>query len=309
MLQLKNIFYSIFWLCCSCVYSIQESIQCPATCQCNSDEINMNVSYSSVWNCSSLTLSNLQLDGNSTTFNVRYLRLKNSTIDFKEDLSEFFPSLEKVELSNCSINLTCTKELLWLLAWQKKIINIEQMQCSYPKVFNGTSLSRALGLIKNLDTQCLKNCTCEHEYINKYENLTIQFSEHMYIRENEELITILMNCTNLQLKKLPELLPSNFTILLDLSDNQVLSLLCFDIRSVLFHFFFSQVEYLNELSTNPNYKQVTTLYLNNNKINSLSVLENSEWIKNFNVLSLQGNNVREVGNYLNSCIHLMIYYN
>lgn len=213
-------------------------MECPTNCHCSSDEINLNASNSSVWNCSSLTVNHLQLYINSPRYDVQHLRFVNSTIDFKEDLSEFFPNVTKVELYNSSTNLTCTEDLLWLLAWEKKITNIEQVQCSYPKVFKGTSLGRALSLIKNLDNQCLKNCSCKHEYINKYENLTIQFSEHMYIRENEELITILMNCTNQQLKKLPELSPSNLTILLDLSNNQVYNLLHFTIMSISFHFFY-----------------------------------------------------------------------
>jgi len=229
-----------------------------------------NVSNSSVWNCSSLTVSDLQSNGNPSMYDVQHLSFENSSVDFKENLSEFFPNLVTVNLSNIRINLTCTKDLLWLLAWEKKILNIGLLRCSYPRFFNGTSLGRALELIKNLDSQCLYNCTCEYEHIPNKKKLP-NHEQHI---EQLTIETILMNCTNLQLKKLPKMLPSTYKIYLDLSNNQI--------------------ENLNELSTNPNYKRVKTLYLKNNKISSLSFLENSEWTKTFNVLNLQGNNVQEL---------------
>jgi len=201
-----NPFNSIVFLF-FCVYFVQGSTQCPTNCHCNIDEHNS----STVWSCTSLTLSDLNWNsGNSEdqnrSFDTKHLTFVNSTINFEQDLSEYFPALESVEFSNCRINLTCNEDLLWLLNWTGKIVNIEEVRCSYPKHFNNSSVIKALNLVKNHENQCrvLKWCTCS----------TI----HMYIDDD---VHTSINCTNLQLKKLPELLPSNSIIHLDLSNNQV----------------------------------------------------------------------------------------
>ena len=46
--------------------------------------------------------------------------------------------------------------------------------------------------------------------------------------------------------------------------------------------------------SNPAYKRVKVLHLNYNHINSTTSLEKSDWIKHFNLLSLQGNALNEV---------------
>ncbi|XP_014277702.1 protein halfway [Halyomorpha halys] len=85
-----------------------------------------------------------------------------------------------------------------------------------------------------------------------------------------------VNCSNLQLTELPPL-PANI-IYLDVSNNQIKS--------------------LELLATNKNYSEVREFVADNNKIESIVILEGSQFIDNFNVLSLRNNQIKSIPTYI-----------
>lgn len=56
----------------------------------------------------------------------------------------------------------------------------------------------------------------------------------------------------------------------------------------------NEIESLLPLKSHPRYKHVWDLYLDNNKISSIGILEGSYWLSHFRTLSLRGNNLRKV---------------
>lgn len=51
---------------------------------------------------------------------------------------------------------------------------------------------------------------------------------------------------------------------------------------------------VEELVFNPHYQNVREIYLDNNQIKSVNILEGSDWINNFGVLNLRGNQLKQV---------------
>lgn len=198
---------SVVLFCC-CWIGSASFHQCPDICQCYD-----NQQDGKVWNCSNVVTAN-QLWNTATSNNhlhreiklsqhVKHLVLQDSKVDFPEDLSRYFPNLKKLELSNSFIS--CTKHLIWLLPWSDKLVDSENLHCSYPQTFNGTQVLKALQLIYDVDSRCPDRCVCELAHVPK----------------DDQYVTVSVSCNNLGFTELPKVLPANVTIHMDLSNNRV----------------------------------------------------------------------------------------
>ena len=199
----KSLFFYIVYVIVCCLFSCGDA-KCPDLCDCY-----INRQEQSVWNCSGLSNANLlwqHPDADTAGFDVKHLIIHESRIDFQDDFSHLFPNLETLELPSNKL-IHCSKSSTWLLTWATKLKDSESVLCSSPRLLNGTHLLKALNLIKDMEEQCPERCTCELYRVPK---------------DDQWGITIKIDCTNLGLTKLPEVLPSNVTIHLDLSYNQVI---------------------------------------------------------------------------------------
>nr|CAG4647502.1 EOG090X0GO2 [Megafenestra aurita] len=97
--------------------------------------------------------------------NVKHLIIQDSKIDFPEDLQRHFPNLKTLDLSNNFIN--CRKQLFWLLPLSDKLIDAENIHCTFPQTFNGTQILKALQLIYDVDSRCPERCVCELAHVPK----------------------------------------------------------------------------------------------------------------------------------------------
>ncbi|XP_057366051.1 protein singed wings 2-like [Daphnia carinata] len=251
------IFCSTVWLCVLCIQP--SSSYCPDICQCYN-----NYLEETVWNCTHLvSVSQLWSDGRLPLYGdfqqpdyVQHLHVRDSKLDFSENLLPLFPNLKTLELSHNLIN--CSKHLVWLLQLSDKLYEPENIHCTSPQTFNGTQVLKALQLIYDVGSRCPERCVCELAHVPK----------------DDQYVTVSVSCNNLGFTEIPKILPANVTIHMDLSNNRI--------------------EDVSELAKNPSYSRVTVLYLANNRIQSITSLENSDWIEQFSLLSLQGNLLQEI---------------
>jgi hypothetical protein len=191
-----------------CFLSVESSSSyCPADiCQCYKNHLE-----ETVWNCTKLLSASQLWNGGHLPLNgdlqqseyVQHLYIEDSKIDFPDDLSDYFPNLQTLELSNNLIN--CSKHLIWILQLNDKLQNPENIHCTSPQTFNGTQVLKALQLIYDVDTRCPERCVCELAHVPK----------------DDQYVTVSVSCNNLGFTEIPETLPANVTIHMDLSNNRV----------------------------------------------------------------------------------------
>ena len=221
--KLYLVFCSVVFLWCFCLNTaisgiISSDLKCPGVCKCYST--NPSAGNGNVWNCSHLetysqlwTSNSLKLDSEpeSSSGNVKHLVIQDSKIENLDTLFQVlnkssFNTLETLEISNSLIN--CTKQLVWLLELSSKIINPENFICTSPQTLNGTQVFKALQLIRDVDAGCPERCACELAHVPK----------------DDEYVTVRISCNNLGFTELPQSLPANVTIHMDLSNNRVSSI-------------------------------------------------------------------------------------
>nr|XP_023019303.1 protein halfway [Leptinotarsa decemlineata] len=121
--------------------------------------------------------------------------------------------------------------------------------------------------IQQLEKDCFKNCTCERYGLELIIGKPSTFS-------------IKMNCSGVKLLSLPVPLPER-TRSLDVTNNNITS--------------------LKELS-DVSYQYLSYLYADNNQIMSISLLEGTKFMNNFETLSLRNNKIKTIETYLLSNI-------
>ncbi|CAG9864494.1 unnamed protein product [Phyllotreta striolata] len=117
--------------------------------------------------------------------------------------------------------------------------------------------------IKELENNCIPNCTCSPYVLNLGTKVP-------------RVHTVEVNCTNSNLLRLPHQLPPH-TATLDVSNNNITS--------------------LKELSE-PSYKELIFLRADNNLITSIEPLEGTQFKSIFELLSLRNNKIKFIDTYL-----------
>jgi hypothetical protein len=193
---------------------------CPEGCNCDSNQnwkcANLNT-LGDIWKNSTravqeLTLSNVtDLNSYSDHFgasfeSVQRLRIQKSSISRVSALFiDSFPKVEKVFLEDNQFS--CSEHILALQTWESKIPTPTDklLLCSSPDGMAGTELFEALKIIARVKEECPTSCRCW------LKSMKSQYS----------VPNLFVNCSQSNLKVIPDSLPKSGVIELDLSHNQV----------------------------------------------------------------------------------------
>ncbi|CAD1471132.1 unnamed protein product, partial [Heterotrigona itama] len=147
-----------------------------------------------------------------------------------------------------------------------KIADKEHLRCTVP--YDGRALIPVVEIINTLIEECTKTvCECELVYVVGNGGKHIQ---------KQLMAFASVNCSHRGLTEMPSFLPANTTTLY-LTGNKIKD--------------------LRPLTTNPVYRRVEDLYLDDNIIESIVQLEGSSWMDRFRLLSLRGNKLTDLPTY------------
>lgn len=167
------------------------SLACPSACQC----------FGPIWHCTEIrSLDELVAVGHKE---VEQMHLIDGRVDFPRRFLAEFPNLRLLNISRSRI--ACTESALWLLEIDHLVKNWTQLYCTSPQVLERTPVTKALHWIRQVDSQCPDRCVCQL----------------LNVPQDDQYVTVTIDCIDQNLVELPKTLPSNVTIHLDLSQNQV----------------------------------------------------------------------------------------
>lgn len=201
--------------------------------------------------------------------NLKTLNFRHNSLS-EIDVETFnIPSLHHVYLFGNP--LKCTENMKWILNGEKdslghKIADKEHLRCTVP--YDGRALIPVVEIINTLKEECTKTvCECELVYVLGNGGKHIQ---------KQLMAFASVNCSHRGLTEMPNFLPANTTTLY-LTGNKI--------------------QDLKPLTTNPVYRRVEDLYLDDNIIESIVQLEGSSWVDRFRLLSLRGNKLTDLPTY------------
>ncbi|XP_015605389.1 protein singed wings 2 isoform X2 [Cephus cinctus] len=202
---------------------------------------------------------------------LKSLDLRNNSLREIDPNEIEIATLKHIYLSGnrwkCSINNQ------WILnsrngSVASRVIDRDKLVCSTP--FDGRQLLSVVEIIVTLKEECQRtNCDCELVYIAVRSGAKFNSQKRLMVFNS-------VNCSNRGITEMPTFLPANTTTL-HLSGNNIAD--------------------LTPLITNPVYKGVIDIYLDNNLIESIACLEGSYWLDHFRVLSLRGNRLSDLPTY------------
>uniref|UniRef100_A0A336M0B6 CSON006826 protein n=1 Tax=Culicoides sonorensis TaxID=179676 RepID=A0A336M0B6_CULSO len=158
----------------------------------------------------------------------------------------------------------CTKTMKWLLDSKHAnlLSDLQFLKCSDKKYFS-RPICTVMEYKKIVKENCrkseLKNCTCHIHYIQREGNLY----SPIYA----------VNCSNRGFYQFPNAVPINTSVLY-ISHNKISD--------------------LRPLVENPIYKHIDDIHLDYNLIESIDLLEDSEYLNNFRLLNLMGNLIQKI---------------
>ncbi|XP_017489317.1 PREDICTED: protein singed wings 2 isoform X2 [Rhagoletis zephyria] len=160
----------------------------------------------------------------------------------------------------------CTRNFKWLLIPEKgaMVADRDEIICA-DKKYKERHMLTVMNYKVMLRSECqshedLQNCTCT--------------MHHIIPKTHIPLYTI--NCSNLEFQAMPNYIPENTTTVY-LNDNEITDVL--------------------PLRNNPTYRHVVDVHLDNNRIESIDVLEGGYWFEHFRLLSLRGNKLQKMPVY------------
>ncbi|KAG8238652.1 hypothetical protein J437_LFUL018459 [Ladona fulva] len=163
----------------------------------------------------------------------------------------------------------------------RRIADRDKMVCSEDS-FPGKPLFQVMSLNKHLHDQCPDghpwHCLCHMHNVVWHSGGEggLRPGGGRSKRPDWLVPMITVDCSNRNLTKLPSRLPDNTTTL-SVKGNKIS-----DIRP---------------LATNEDYRDVRDVYLDDNEVTSIDVLEGSYWLLNFRLLSLRGNQITKLPVY------------
>ncbi|KAK0091506.1 hypothetical protein PV326_003111 [Microctonus aethiopoides] len=209
----------------------------------------------------------------------KYLSLSH-TIDLRNNaLTKINPqsfnitSLNKLYLAGNPWK--CNYNMSWILninnySLAVKIKDKEKLHCTSP--YEGRPLFAVVEIIATLRNEC-KQTICDCELI----HVVVPRNYHQQIHNKRQLMAfVAVNCSYRGLEEMPDFIPKNTTRLY-LTGNKISD--------------------LTKIITNPIYKEVRDLYLDNNLIESITILDGSYWLEHFRVFSLRGNKLADLPTY------------
>lgn len=215
-----------------------------------------------VLNLTRLGLTQLSLNTLEGLKELKVLDLSyNNLKHLDRHLLEYLPDLQQLYLR--SNNWECNSHLKWILnpLMGKKLMDVDEMVCG-PTKFHDKPVLAVMQLLKHVRSDCPKVegklCDCT--------------LDNLVWSPNREYLApvITVNCSRLNLTSLPSSLPANTTTLL-LMGNKIS-----DISSLKYSSLFSDV---------------SDIYLDDNIISDIDMLEGAIWLTKFRVLSLRKNKI------------------
>ncbi|XP_011304931.1 protein singed wings 2 [Fopius arisanus] len=201
---------------------------------------------------------------------LKILDVRNNALTKIDPAALVAPKLQHIHLAGnpwkCEDNT-----MTWILnmthgSVARKILDRDKLHCAHP--YEGRPLLPVVEIIATLREECNRTvCHCELVYVVGRVGKQTQRNLIAFVSTN---------CSHQGLRQMPEFIPANTTTLW-LDGNQITD--------------------LSPLITNPVYRQVLDLYLDNNGITSIDQLEGSVWLDNFRVLSLRGNKLTDLPTY------------
>ncbi|KAG5899051.1 hypothetical protein JTB14_000075 [Gonioctena quinquepunctata] len=190
--------------------------------------------------------------------NIQVLSLEGNQL---EELDNDFSAdgLKQLNLLNNTWN--CSKDLDWVLGLDKSVAtDLDELKChGYP--YQGRKLLDIAHYMKDVKENCTARCDCTLEQVKEDPS-----SGQLYP-------IIMVNCSDRGLTELPEHFP-RYTRIIHLEGNYITNLKALKIKSI--------------------YKSLWDLYLDNNEITSITVLEGSHWLSHFRAFSLKGNKLSKL---------------
>ncbi|XP_030751585.1 protein singed wings 2 [Sitophilus oryzae] len=248
------------------------------------------------WHRSFQNLSSLTVIGNNRTklrriafprekLGIKILKLNNLQITsvFLENITNHFIGLEVLDISNNYIadfpkfnysslkevylkgnKWNCSKSLEWILDLDLSVFrDLPELKC-FRMPHNNKPLLAIAQFRKITAETCTPNCSCHLEKCVTYMNTDVL----------EPIIEV--NCSFRGFRTLPDTFPVK-TKTIRLEGNEISD--------------------LSALRTNLRYRNVLDIYLDNNKLTNIHVLEGSHWLTNFRVFSLRNNQIEELPTY------------
>lgn len=214
-------------------------------------------------------------DAFSNLHSLRCLDLRNNALEEINVTAFNMPALKHILLTGNP--LRCTEDTAWILdpnegSAASKVVDKDKLLCAPP--YDGRPLLPIVEIIATLKEECKQTiCDCELIYV----------SADMFIQK--QLIAFAsVNCSHRDLTEMPSFLPANTTTL-RLTGNKITD--------------------LTPLTTNPSYKSVKDLYMDDNLVESIVRLEGSDWLDHFRLLNLRGNKLIDLPTYAleNALLH------
>ncbi|XP_012251576.2 protein singed wings 2 isoform X2 [Athalia rosae] len=201
---------------------------------------------------------------------LRILDLRHNSLSLMNEHALMAPSIQEVYLMGNEWK--CVSEMSWILNMENdsvasRVVDRDKLMCSVP--YYDRPLVPVVEIITELEEECLKtDCQCVLSYVGR---------RTLGAANQKELMAFAsVNCSSRGLTEMPDFLPKN-TSTLYLSKNQIHD--------------------LTPLLKNPIYKEVIDIYLDDNNIESISLLEGSYWLDHFRALSLRGNRLTDLPPY------------
>ncbi|XP_012270288.1 protein singed wings 2 isoform X1 [Orussus abietinus] len=202
--------------------------------------------------------------------NLRYVDLRNNSLGTMNPQTFEVEPLREIYLSGNKWK--CSLDNSWILDSRKvsvasRIVDRDKLRCHTP--FTGRPLLFVMEIIERLERECkLTPCDCNLVYIVNRQDRGDGRRDPMALAS--------MNCSSRGLVSLPNFLPRNTTTL-HLANNKITD--------------------LSSLATNPEYRRIVDVYLNDNLIESIAPLEGSHWLDHFRLLDLRGNKLSDLPTY------------
>ncbi|KAL6442364.1 hypothetical protein ACFW04_002540 [Cataglyphis niger] len=218
-------------------------------------------------------------DAFSNLRSLRCLDLRNNALEEINITAFNMSALKHVLLAGNP--LRCTEDTAWILdpnegSAASKVVDKDKLLCATP--YDGRPLLPIVEIIATLKEECKQTvCDCELIYV-------VGRAGKREFTHKQLIAFTSVNCSHRDLTEMPNFLPANTTTL-RLTGNKIKD--------------------LTPLTTNPAYKSVLDLYIDDNLVESIVRLEGSDWLDHFRLLNLRGNKLIDLPTYAleNALLH------
>ncbi|XP_072752779.1 protein singed wings 2 isoform X2 [Anoplolepis gracilipes] len=215
-------------------------------------------------------------DAFSNLQSLRSLDLRNNVLEEVNITAFNISALKHIFLAGNP--LRCTEDTAWILdpnegSAASKVVDKDKLLCATP--YDGRPLLPIVEIIATLKKECKQTvCDCELIYV---------IGRAGKFTQKQLIAFTSVNCSHRGLTEMPNFLPANTTTL-RLTGNKIKD--------------------LTPLTTNPVYKSVLDLYIEDNLVESIVRLEGSDWLDHFRLLNLRGNKLIDLPTYaLENTLH------